>query len=108
MIEHYKINSKNITIVVGNNDIMICSSKDVTSAKEMTQVINHIFDKYNYKFDNSNRTKFNVLAEWRTHNLLYDLRLFRRHTKDVNIEYNQNKVLTIVYAIFSIFYFHYR
>lgn len=108
MIEHYKVNSKTITIVVGDNDIMISGSKDIKSVKEMNQVIHHIFIKYNHKLSISDRTKANVLAEWRTHNLLYALGIFRSHTKDVNLEYKQNKILTILYAILSVFYFHYN
>ncbi len=110
MVEYYKINSKIITINIDNNNITIYSSKDVKSITEMNIIINHILNKYSYKFNinNSNRTRFNILNEWRTHNLLYDLRLFRNHTKDVDLEYNQNNILIILYSIFSIFYFHYN
>lgn len=110
IIEYYKVNDKIITIIINYNDIMIYNSKDIKSITEMNKVITHIFNKYNYKFinNNSNRTKFSLLNEWRTHNLLYDLNLFRNHTKDVNFEYNQNKILAIIYTFFSIFYFHYN
>ena len=37
--------------------------------------------------------------EWATHNLLYNLHLFRSHTKDVDINYPQKWYATFVYDV---------
>ena len=35
-----------------------------------------------------NRRSFNSMAnEWKAHNLLYDLNLFKSHTKDLDLDY---------------------
>lgn len=110
MIEYYKISRTNkcIVITISNDNINIHCSYDVTSIKDMKEVIKHVYYKYICKADNHNRTMFNLLNEWRAHNLLYTLGLFRSHTKDVDLNYNQHFIMKVLYGIASLFYFHYK
>ena len=44
------------------------------------------------------------VAEWRAHNLLYDLHLFRSHTRDTDLNLDENKFVRFLYRIVSLFY----
>lgn len=52
------------------------------------------------------RTMNSLLREWRTHNLFYDLHLFRSHTKDVDLDYPAKWYTEIAYFLLSPFYLH--
>ena len=54
------------------------------------------------KCDVLKRTDKSLINEWFSHNVLYNLHLFRKHTKDCNFEKTQNKILNIIYFILSI------
>lgn len=45
-----------------------------------------------------------LVEEWRAHNLLYKLGLFKSHTKDVDLN-NESKVRLFIYKILSKLYF---
>lgn len=49
------------------------------------------------------RTIKSMIEEWRSHNLLYDLHLFRSRTKDVDINV-PSKFWLFMYKVLSIFY----
>jgi hypothetical protein len=53
------------------------------------------------------RTIFNMVNEWRVHNLLYELHLFRSHTANVDLEREPKWYMTLAYTILSPFYFHF-
>lgn len=44
-----------------------------------------------------------MIEEWRSHNLLYDLHILRKRTKDVDINII-SKIWEIIYKVSSIFY----
>lgn len=45
-----------------------------------------------------------MVREWRAHNLLYDLHLFRSHTKDVDLNIGNPWCLKVLYAVVSLLY----
>jgi len=45
-----------------------------------------------------------MVKEWRAHNLLYDLGLFRSHTKDVDLNLDESKWHRLGYSVLSLFY----
>jgi hypothetical protein len=51
------------------------------------------------------RTNKSMIREWRAHNLLWDLHLFRSHTCDVDLNIPQPWYISVLYFILSIFYF---
>ncbi len=102
MVELIRIGQSFVRVNVGN-DITIYDSYKVTSAKDMRSIIDYIYSKY-LSERNHNRRKFDMVNEWRTHNLIYALGMFREHTKDVNFEYRQCLILKIIYCIFSAMY----
>ena len=96
-----------ISIVCNDSNIVIYNSYKITSLDAMQATAFCLYKSYISKVDN-NRTIFNLVNEWRTHNLLYTLGLFRTHTKDVNFEYKQKFILKLLYGICSLFYFHFK
>lgn len=46
-----------------------------------------------------NRTIESMEMEWASHNFLYDLHLWRSHTKDVDLNYPQKWYTKAVYAV---------
>lgn len=50
-----------------------------------------------------NRTNGSMKREWASHNLLYNLHLFRSHTKDVDLNYPQKWYVSLAYNIFGFF-----
>lgn len=47
------------------------------------------------------RSVGSIKREWATHTLLYNLHLFRSHTKDVDINYPQKWYVKILYVFFG-------
>lgn len=45
------------------------------------------------------RSMESYLIEWRAHNIMYDLGLFRSHTKDVDLNDDESMTRRIAYAI---------
>lgn len=78
--------------------------KDTHIMRKYLEIIKKEIDKYEDMCEIFNkRTIKSLINEWRTHNLLYSLHLFRKHTKDVdlnNIKWYHN----ILYTILSVFY----
>lgn len=49
-----------------------------------------------------NRNITSLINEWKGHNLLYNLHLFRSHTKDVDLEYPQKWYYIIIWNIIGL------
>lgn len=77
---------------VTKNCITIYDSYKIKTKADMNFILTVI--KYNYSDINDDDYIFNqvnresMINEWRGHNLLYNLHLFRSHTKDVDINKN--------------------
>lgn len=52
------------------------------------------------------RSDKSLVNEWRAHNLLYDLHLFRSHTRDVDLDWPARWYTEAAYAILSFLYPH--
>lgn len=62
---------------------------------------------YNFYPDNplSKRSMKSLINEWRAHNLLYSIGMFKSRTAHVDFESKQPWYLKIAYAILSSFYY---
>ena len=49
---------------------------------------------------------YSLINEWRSHNLLYDLHIYRDRTKDVDLN-NETIIKRICYSILSVLYLHF-
>ena len=87
-------------IKVSKNNIHIEDSYKVNRKDDMQIVLSDI--RANHSLEESDvlkRTDSSLIKEWRVHNVLYNLHLFREHTKDVDLDYPQSKMIKIAYSI---------
>lgn len=87
-------------INVSKNNIHIEDSYEVNTKEDMQIVLTDI--RANHSLEESDvlkRTDSSLIKEWRVHNVLYNLHLFRTHTKDVDLNYPQSKITEIAYSI---------
>lgn len=76
---------------------------------EMDYTISALKKIYNPEsnFIITKRSKASQIREWKSHNLLYNLHLFRNHTKDVDLNkehWYSNAIYYILSTIYNIFY----
>ena len=87
-------------IKVSKSNIHIEDSYKVNRKDDMQIVLNDI--RANHSLEESDvlkRTDSSLIKEWRVHNVLYNLHLFREHTKDVDLDYPQSKIIEIAYSV---------
>lgn len=97
-MKRIKVLRINIEYDAGN--IRILDSYKVHSAAYMQMVLNMFAIKTGFK---SKRTMKSWLKEWKTHNRLYRLGLFKSHTKDCDLEENEKVHRLIIYEILGRF-----
>lgn len=91
-------------IKVYKDNIHIEDSYKANTRKDMQIILNDI--RANHSLEESDvlkRTDESLITEWHVHNVLYNLHLFRKHTKDVDLNYPQSKIMEIAYSIIGIF-----
>lgn len=100
---------KKVTFSVSASCIHIDSSYLIRDLNEMLNVLYYIKSLYTVSsniYDNwiINRLSIDdMINEWQSHNLLYDLHIFRSHTADVDI--NENPwYIKLPYCIMSVIY----
>ena len=87
-------------IKVSKNNIHIENSCEVNTKEDMQIVLTDIRASHSLEeSDVLKRTDSSLIKEWRVHNVLYNLHLFRTHTKDVDLNYPQSKIIEIAYSI---------
>ena len=93
-------------IITSSNNIHIEDSYQIKGIFEMLSFLELIQEQAKGStIIFKKRSYGSLICEWRTHNLLYDLHLFRSHTKDVDL--NDIKwYYNLIYIILSPLYFH--
>ena len=89
----------NVTIEYNNANVRIIDSYKVTDRVKMLAIL--IEFKRETKFE-SKRTIQSWLKEWKSHNRLYKLGLFRSHTRDCDLEENEKLHRLMAYEILGI------
>lgn len=91
-------------IKVSKDNIHIENSYKTKTRNDMQLVLNDIRAHHSLGYCNVlKRTDKSLINEWCTHNAFYNLHLFRKHTKDVDLNYPQRKIIEIAYSIISAF-----
>ena len=87
---------KNIKVEFSKDNIKIYDSYTTTDEKDMAMILSiiSIYPQYNLT-----RERKELIDEWKFHNLLYKLHLFRSHTKDTDLNENESKFRKLVYKI---------
>lgn len=90
---------------VGETNTTIYDSYKIHSIDEMKFILNRIKEQFPNSSINK-RSIFSLINEWRTHNLLHRLGVYKSRTKDVDLDINQPIIFKIGYFIGSLFYPH--
>ena len=98
MKEEMKI--RGLKIICNEDNIKIKQSYIITNIKRMEEILTTILERTTiYK---TKRTLKSLLKEWKSHNRLYKIHLFRKHTSDCDLESNQKLFYKIAYFILGI------
>ena len=86
---------------VSKNNIHIEDSFIITSRCEMYSILEQL---KNIHPDSCvwKRSFFHMSCEWKSHNRMYRLGLYRSHTKDVDLNYPQKWYMKVVYFILGL------
>ena len=91
---------KNIEYYVLNNNCKIIDSYKMTNKEVMLDFINQLREEHK---EFQVRTSSSYYREWKAHNILYKLGLFKSHTKDVDLNIDEKLSRRICYFIISLF-----
>lgn len=94
-----KININGVKIRYNSKNIHIVNSYKIRNEKDMIFILLNFKQRTGYC---SKRTLKSWIREWKTHNRLYRLGLFKSHTKDCDLEENEKLHRLIAYQILGI------
>ena len=91
---------KGVKITVSENNINIENSYKITSKKEIREILDYIIVHRECEVT-KHRTLDSMLNEWVAHNNLYILHIARERTGSVDLNYPQEKWVSIGYWLLS-------
>ena len=91
-----RINILGIDIEYNKNNIKIKDGYKIKDEVIMCYILTDFLYRANIKYKRSIVAWIN---EWKAHNFLYNLHLFRKHTKDVDLQENESKFRLLIYEI---------
>ena len=94
-----EIEIEGLKIKYNKDVITIYDSYRIKEESRMLRILLTFKIKTNYQ---SKRNIFNWIQEWKSHNRLYRLGLFKSHTKDCDLEENERWYRLIAYKILGI------
>lgn len=96
-----------LKVHISKDNTTIIDSFKVKNPSDMRSVIYLIRNKAPEGYAIDKRRISSMVHEWRVHNLLYNLGIFKNRTKDVDFESNQSWYIKVLYYILSPFYLHF-
>ena len=91
-----EIEKDNVKIQYDDGNVRILDSYRITEMVEMYNILSWFLYKTGYR---SRRNIFSWMKEWKAHNRLYKLGLFKEHTKDCDLEENEKWYRLLLYEI---------
>lgn len=93
-------NEQNQTsIYYSKGNVRILNSYLIKDDNEKLKTILEL--KLKYRKELEKRTIEDLFYEWKAHNILYQKNLFKKSTKDTDFEFNQKKIIKLIYKIIS-------
>ena len=86
--------------IISNGNCKIINGYTITDKKVMLDFINKLREEHN---EFQVRTSLSYYREWKAHNILYKLGLFKEHTKDVDLNIDEPWYRRACYFIISQF-----
>lgn len=99
-MKEYKI--KGLKIFVSSDNIKIIDSYQITNREKMKEILLKAIEKATEEGYFTNRSLNALVKEWVSHNRLYQLHLFRGHTRDADFEANESKFRRFVYFFLGV------
>ena len=94
-----------INVLLSTNNTSIKDSYRIRRINDMVNVLKKIRNTCDDSYAIHKRSIFDMVNEWRVHNLLYFLHIKRRRTGTVDLNVNQSIWVKIAYTLLSVFYF---
>ena len=94
-----------INVLLSINNTSITDSYRIRRIDDMVNVLKKIRNTCDNSYAIHKRSIFDMVNEWRVHNLLYFLHIKRRRTGTVDLNINQSIWAKIAYTLLSVFYF---
>lgn len=94
-----EITIKGVEIQYDKSNIKIINSYKIKKEKDMEDILFWFMFKTGYK---SKRNILSWIKEWKAHNRLYKLGLYRSHTVDCDFAENEKWCRLLVYSIIGI------
>lgn len=103
-----KVQSGAYKVSCSENNTNIQYSYRCTSISEMRSILKQCRSKNNMSHKAIlKRSILGMVTEWRSHNLLYSLGIYRDHTESVDLEYPQKWYYKIAYFVLAGLYWRY-
>ena len=90
---------RNVKIIYNSDNVQIVNSYKIRNLEYMEWILKEFIKRTGYE---SKRSVKSWIKEWKTHNRLYRLGLFRKHTKDCDLEEKEKLHRLIAYQILGI------
>lgn len=97
-----------LKVFVSENNTSILDSHLVKKPKDMKSILFCIKNQIAENYAINKRSISSMIAEWRVHNLMYSLGIFRSRTKHVDLNTEQPWYIEALYYILSPFYLHFK
>ena len=91
-------------ISISKKNIKIYNSYCIRSENDMKNILKYIYQIAAENNITYRRTMQSHIIEWQAHNFLYDYNLFKSHTKDVDLNDNENNIRRCIYFFLSFLY----
>lgn len=97
---------KDLTIIIDEYNTCIEDSYTITKKDEMKEILEFLREQTPNNYAVHIRSIKSQIREWRAHNLLYKLGLYKSRTKDVDLDMDAEKLFyKIGYFVLSCLYF---
>jgi hypothetical protein len=96
-----------ISVLASKENTQIVDSYKIKRIKDQLSIIKSIRKRAAKNYAIHRINLFNMINEWRAHNLLYDLGLYRNSTQHVDLDLKEPWYRRVLYTILSLFYFKY-
>lgn len=102
-----RYNNLSFKVQASETNTSIKDSYRAKSIDDMRYILEYISAESSENMAIHKRTMFSMINEWRTHNLLYSLKIKRDRTGTVDLDINQPWYMKMFYFILSPFYPHF-